>query len=85
MPPCTSRRRVPPLHAACLVIIMLDPLRASAPAAAPQKRKEFEDNVRRVGRWNPTIWVKYATWEEQQKDFRRARSVWERALETDYR
>ncbi|PRW59332.1 Crooked neck 1 [Chlorella sorokiniana] len=49
------------------------------------KRKEFEDNVRRVGRWNPTIWVKYATWEEQQKDFRRARSVWERALETDYR
>lgn len=50
-----------------------------------QKRKEFEDQARRVGRWNPTIWVKYATWEEQQKDFRRARSVWERALETDYR
>lgn len=56
-----------------------------ATVSAPQKRKEFEDNARRVGRWNPTIWVKYATWEEQQKDFRRARSVWERALETDYR
>ena len=49
------------------------------------KRKEFEDNVRRVGRWNPGVWVKYAQWEEQQKDFRRARSVWERALETDHR
>ncbi|KAL4860107.1 Crooked neck-like protein 1 [Chlorella vulgaris] len=50
-----------------------------------QKRKEFEDQVRRVGRWNPTVWVKYAQWEEQQKDFRRARSVWERAMEVDYR
>lgn len=49
------------------------------------KRKEFEDNVRRVGRWNGSIWVKYAQWEETQKDFRRARSVWERALETDPR
>lgn len=29
--------------------------------------------------------VQYATWEEQQKDFRRARSVWERALDNDYR
>lgn len=49
------------------------------------KRKEFEDDVRRVGRWNPTVWVKYAQWEEQQKDFRRARSVWERALDSDHR
>uniref|UniRef100_A0A1D1ZQ99 Crooked neck-like protein 1 n=1 Tax=Auxenochlorella protothecoides TaxID=3075 RepID=A0A1D1ZQ99_AUXPR len=49
------------------------------------KRKEMEDDVRRVGRWNPTVWVKYAQWEEQQKDFRRARSVWERALDTDHR
>lgn len=31
------------------------------------------------------MWVKYAQWEEQQKDFRRARSVWERALQADYR
>ena len=52
---------------------------------AVQKRKEYEDQARRVGRWNPTIWVKYAQWEEQQKDFRRARSVWERSLEVDYR
>ncbi|KAG1678894.1 hypothetical protein FOA52_003562 [Chlamydomonas sp. UWO 241] len=50
-----------------------------------KKRKEFEDMARRVGRFNLTIWVKYATWEEQQKDFRRARSVWERGLEVNYR
>lgn len=49
------------------------------------KRKEFEDNARRVGRWNASIWIKYAQWEEQQKDFRRARSVWERALDVDHR
>ncbi|KXZ41396.1 hypothetical protein GPECTOR_494g448 [Gonium pectorale] len=49
------------------------------------KRKQFEDLVRRVGRFNGGVWVKYATWEEQQKDFRRARSVWERALAIEYR
>ncbi|KAL8141607.1 hypothetical protein V2J09_014639 [Rumex salicifolius] len=49
-----------------------------------RKRKEFEDLIRRV-RWNVSIWVKYAQWEESQKDFNRARSVWERALEVDYR
>lgn len=49
-----------------------------------KKRKEFEDMVRRVGRWNLAIWSKYATWEESQKDFRRARSVWERAIDVDY-
>jgi len=49
------------------------------------KRKEFEDMVRRVGRFNGGIWVKYAQWEEAQKDFRRARSVWERALDTNHR
>ncbi len=27
----------------------------------------------------------YASWEEQQKDFRRARSVWERCLDVDHR
>eukprot|EP00891_Asterochloris_glomerata_P001402 jgi/Astpho2/1402/fgenesh1_pm.00025_%23_10_t len=48
-----------------------------------RKRKEYEDLVRRV-RWNQSVWVKYATWEEAQKDFRRARSVWERALEVSY-
>ncbi|KAK4759983.1 hypothetical protein SAY87_023114 [Trapa incisa] len=49
-----------------------------------RKRKEFEDLIRRV-RWNIGVWVKYALWEESQKDFNRARSVWERALEVDYR
>jgi hypothetical protein len=28
--------------------------------------------------------LQYAHWEESQKDFRRARSVWERALDIDY-
>lgn len=49
-----------------------------------RKRKEFEDLIRRV-RWNVSVWVKYAQWEESQKDFKRARSVWERSLEVDYR
>ncbi|KAL9167668.1 hypothetical protein ABFS82_05G112800 [Erythranthe guttata] len=49
-----------------------------------EKRKEFEDLIRRV-RWNKSVWIKYANWEESQKDFDRARSVWERALEVDYR
>lgn len=29
--------------------------------------------------------MQYASWEEQQKDFRRARSVWERCLDVDHR
>ncbi|KAF3673383.1 Crooked neck-like protein 1 [Capsicum baccatum] len=49
-----------------------------------RKRKEFESLISRV-RWNKSVWVKYAKWEESQKDFKRARSVWERALEVDYR
>ncbi|KAF5190025.1 Pre-mrna-splicing factor clf1 [Thalictrum thalictroides] len=49
-----------------------------------RKRKEFEDKIRRV-RWNIGVWIKYAQWEESQKDFARARSIWERALEVDYR
>ncbi|GAB4834529.1 Crooked neck-like protein 1 [Ancistrocladus abbreviatus] len=49
-----------------------------------RKRKELEDLIRQV-RWNIGVWVKYAQWEERQKDFKRARSVWERALEVDYR
>lgn len=49
-----------------------------------RKRKQFEDLVRRV-RSDLKVWIKYAQWEESQKDLRRARSVWERALEVDYR
>ncbi|KAJ8436578.1 hypothetical protein Cgig2_031519 [Carnegiea gigantea] len=48
------------------------------------QRKEFEDLIRRM-RWDVSVWVKYARWEESQNDFRRARSVWERALEVDYK
>ena len=32
----------------------------------------------------PAVASQYAQWEEKQKDFRRARSVWERALDTNY-
>ena len=49
-----------------------------------RERKTFEDNVRRVGRFNMGIWVKYAEWEERQSDLRRARSVWERALAVNH-
>ncbi|KAK9073706.1 hypothetical protein SSX86_006300 [Deinandra increscens subsp. villosa] len=49
-----------------------------------RKRKEFEDLVRRE-RCNKSAWVKYAKWEESQKDFDRARSVWEHALSVFYR
>lgn len=49
-----------------------------------RRRKEFEDLIRRV-HWNTSVWVKYASWEETQQDLARARSVWERALEVDYR
>ncbi|KMT11970.1 hypothetical protein BVRB_5g099320 [Beta vulgaris subsp. vulgaris] len=49
-----------------------------------QKRQEFEDLTCKV-RSNVGGFVKYAQWEESQKDFERARSVWERALKVDYR
>ena len=49
-----------------------------------KKRKEYEDLIRRVY-WNESVWVKYAKWEESQKDFARARSVWERALDHHHR
>ncbi|KAL5200141.1 hypothetical protein ABZP36_021344 [Zizania latifolia] len=49
-----------------------------------RRRKEFEDVIRRV-RWNVNAWVKYAKWEEQQQDFTRARSVYERALDVAHR
>ncbi|BFG34882.1 hypothetical protein CerSpe_211560 [Prunus speciosa] len=49
-----------------------------------RKRKEFEDQIRRM-RGNVRDWIKYAQWEESHKDFERARSVWERALEVDHR
>jgi crooked neck len=30
-------------------------------------------------------WIKYAQWEEQQKEVQRARSIWERAIDNDHR
>ncbi|KAI9819014.1 MAG: NineTeen Complex (NTC) component [Phylliscum demangeonii] len=47
-----------------------------------RKRKEFEDYVRR-NRINMNNWLKYAQWELEQKEYRRARSVFERALDVD--
>lgn len=49
-----------------------------------RKRKFFEDNIRK----NRTVvsnWLKYAAWEESQKEIQRARSVFERALDVDSR
>ncbi|KAK1996842.1 TPR-like protein [Colletotrichum falcatum] len=45
-----------------------------------RKRKEFEDYVRR-NRVNLNNWMRYAQWELEQKEFSRARSVFERALD----
>ncbi|KAA8567072.1 hypothetical protein EYC84_010147 [Monilinia fructicola] len=47
-----------------------------------RKRKEFEDYVRR-NRINMNNWMRYAQWELEQKEFKRARSVFERALDVD--
>lgn len=46
-----------------------------------RKRKDFEDYVRR-NRVNLNNWMRYAQWELEQKEFARARSVFERALDT---
>ncbi|KAF2486949.1 hypothetical protein BDY17DRAFT_245238 [Neohortaea acidophila] len=47
-----------------------------------RKRKEFEDHVRR-NRVNMGNWMRYAAWELEQKEYRRARSVFERALDVE--
>ncbi|KAF2199951.1 putative cell cycle control protein [Delitschia confertaspora ATCC 74209] len=47
-----------------------------------RKRKEFEDYVRR-NRINMNNWMRYAQWELEQKEYRRARSIFERALDVD--
>ncbi|KAF2706763.1 TPR-like protein [Pleomassaria siparia CBS 279.74] len=48
-----------------------------------RKRKEFEDYVRR-NRINMNNWMRYAQWELEQKEFRRARSIFERAIDVDH-
>ncbi|KAI9713972.1 MAG: NineTeen Complex (NTC) component [Bogoriella megaspora] len=45
-----------------------------------RKRKEYEDYVRR-NRTRLDNWTRYAAWELEQKEFARARSVFERALD----
>eukprot|EP01041_Mallomonas_annulata_P006973 gene6973-14171_t len=48
------------------------------------KRKDYEDQIRRQ-RFHIGTWTKYALWEATQKEFERSRSVFERALDVDYR
>ncbi|CAE7490064.1 Crnkl1, partial [Symbiodinium microadriaticum] len=48
------------------------------------KRKDYENQIRRQ-RHLIGVWCKYALWEASQKEFVRARSVFERALDVDYR
>jgi crooked neck len=48
------------------------------------RRKHFEDNIR-YRREHMGNWVKYARFEEENKEYERARSVFERALEVDHR
>lgn len=49
-----------------------------------RKRKAFEDNLRK-NRMIVSNWIKYAQWEESQKEMQRARSIWERAIDNDHR
>jgi crooked neck len=48
------------------------------------RRKHFEDNIR-YRREHIGNWVKYARFEEENKEYERARSVFERSLEVDHR
>ena len=48
------------------------------------RRQGFEDNIR-YRREHMGNWVKYASFEEENKEFERSRSVFERALEVDHR
>jgi len=48
------------------------------------RRKTFEDEIRRQ-REHIGTWVKYARFEEENKELERARSIYERALEVDHR
>ncbi|XP_074646066.1 crooked neck-like protein 1 [Tubulanus polymorphus] len=49
-----------------------------------RKRKMFEDNIRKNRSVMPN-WIKYANWEESQKEIQRSRSIFERALDVDHR
>ena len=45
-----------------------------------KKRKEFEESLRRQ-RFHLGLWIRYAEWEGTLQEFRRARSIFERALD----
>lgn len=49
-----------------------------------RKRRACEDNIRK-NRQVISNWIKYAQWEESQKEIQRARSIYERALDVDHR
>ena len=49
-----------------------------------RKRKEFEDRLR-MQRHYVSVWLTYAAWEESQYEIERARSVFERALDVDFK
>jgi crooked neck len=49
-----------------------------------RKRRDFEDAIRR-NRHAIGVWIKYAAWEEGQKELERARSIFERALDVDHK
>eukprot|EP01100_Stratorugosa_tubuloviscum_P009829 TRINITY_DN413_c0_g1_i1.p1 TRINITY_DN413_c0_g1~~TRINITY_DN413_c0_g1_i1.p1 ORF type:complete len:691 (-),score=316.26 TRINITY_DN413_c0_g1_i1:29-2101(-) len=49
-----------------------------------RKRKSFEDQIKRQ-RSQLNNWLKYAAWEESQREFERVRSIFERAIDIDYR
>lgn len=49
-----------------------------------RKRRGYEEGVRR-NRSNMGEWLRYAQWEESQNEIKRARSIYERALDTDGR
>lgn len=48
------------------------------------RRKHYEDNIR-YRRDDIGNWVKYAKFEEENKEYERARSIFERALEVEHR
>lgn len=48
------------------------------------KRQDFENQIRRQ-RQHIGTWCKYGLWEASQQQFENARSVFERALDVDYR
>ncbi|KAA0174275.1 hypothetical protein FNF27_04287 [Cafeteria roenbergensis] len=49
-----------------------------------KRRKELEDSIR-SHRYNVQLYLTYAKFEEEQKEFDRARSVLERGLDVDYK